>query len=176
MAKIDLSKFIDNSLKAEFDAKPYDVAKDRARLVGRLEAARAQFSSNGAVKGPKLFTKKNGVVEFKAAVKGVDLTINGSTTNYIPESQFEPFLAALIEATNAGEFDNVFTAGAASPAKPAAAPKRERNVSEASRLNIRVGGFRRGGKSDAEIRKQLTAEGVDKAAIDAAIAYKRPGK
>ena len=176
MAKIDLSRFIDNTLKAEFEAKPYDISKDRSRLVCRLEAARAQFASNGAVRGPKLFTNKNGVVEFKANVKGVDLTINGSTVNYIPEGQFEAFLKALIEATNAGEFDNVFTAGAAAPTKTSDAPKQKRNVSEASRLNIRVGGFRRGGKSDAEIRKLLTAEGVDKAAIDAAIAYKRPGK
>lgn len=176
MAKVDLSKFIDNSLKAEFDAKPYDVASDRSRLVGRFNTALAQFKSGGKVKGRKLFTNRNGVVEFKAAVKGVDLTIHGATINYIPEGQFEPFLKALIEATNAGEFDNVFTAGAAAPVKASGAPKRERNVSEASRLNIRVGGFRRGGKTDAEIRKQLTEEGVDKAAIDAAIAYKRPGK
>lgn len=176
MAKIDLSKFIDNSLKAEFEAKPYDVNNDRSRLIGRFETALAQFKSGGKIKGRKLFTNKNGVVEFKANVKGVDLTINGSTINYIPESQFEPFLRALIEATNAGEFDNVFTAGAAVPVKASGAEKRTRNVSEASRLNIRVGGFRRGGKSDAEIRKLLTEEGVDKAAIDAAITYKRPGK
>ncbi|QDC38692.1 hypothetical protein [Sphingobium fuliginis] len=176
MAKVDLSKFIDNSLKAEFEAKPYDISKDRSKLTARLEAALAQFTSNGNVKGPKLWKAKNGVVEFKAAVNGVDLTINGSTTNYIPESQFEPFLNALIEATNEGAFDTVFAAGAAAPAKTSGASKQKRNVSEASRLNIRVGGFRRGGKTDAEIRKQLTREGVDKAAIEAAIAYKRPGR
>ncbi|OAN51839.1 hypothetical protein [Sphingobium sp. TCM1] len=173
---VDLSKFIDNSLKSEFEARPYDVTKDRSRLVGRLEAARAQFTTNGAVRGPKLYTVKNGVVEFKVGVKGVDLTINKATVNYIPESQFEAFLTALIDAVNAGEFDIVFTASAAAPAATSAAPRAKRNVSEASRLNIRVGGFRRGGKTDAEIRKQLADEGVEKAAIDAALAYKRPGK
>ena len=176
MAKIDLSQFIDNSLKAEFEATPYDINKDRAKLVARFEAALAQFTGSANVKGPKLWKAKNGVVEFKAAVNGVDLTVNGATTNYIPESQFEPFLNALIEATNDGAFDTVFTASAAAPQASQKAPKRERNVSDASRLNIRVGGFRRGGKTDAQIRKQLTDEGVDKAAIDAAIAYKRPGK
>lgn len=173
---VDLSKFIDNSLKAEFEAKPYDVSKDRAKLIKRFQAALTQFKAGQAKAPNKLWKLSNGVVEFKVPFGADALVIGGAKVNYIPEGQFPGFIDALIEATGSGEFDGAFKAVQAAPTATASAPKRERNVSEASRLNIRVGGFRRGGKTDAQIRKQLTEEGLDKAAIDAAISYKRPGK
>lgn len=173
---IDLSKFIDNSLKSEFEAKPYDIGKDRAKLTRKFELALNQIKQGQTRGAHKLWKISNGVVEFTVPHGSGALNIGGSTTNYIPESQFPGFVAALIDATNAGEFDGALKAVDVAPAASTRAPKRERNVGEASRLNIRVGGFRRGGKSDADIRKLLAGEGVEKAAIDAAIAYKRPGK
>ena len=105
MAKIDLSKFIDNNLKAEFDAKPYDVSKDRAKLIKRFEAALNQQQSGNSKVPNKLWKSKNGVVEFSVP----SLTVNGTTTNYIPEGQFGGFITALIELTGEGEFDKYLT-------------------------------------------------------------------
>lgn len=174
MAKIDLKKFIDNSLKAEFEAKPYSIDKDRSKLVKRLQGALTQFPASKAPN--KIWKLTNGIVKVKVPVGSGLLTIEGATTNYVPESQFANFINALVEATNAGEFDGALKAVQTAPQASTGGEKQKRNVSEASRLNIRVGGFRRGGKSDAEIRKLLTDEGVDKAAIDAAISYKAPKK
>ncbi|QWT15305.1 hypothetical protein [Sphingobium xenophagum] len=172
---VDLSKFIDNSLKSEFEAKPYDVTKDRTKLVKRFESALNQFNQ-GQTKVPnRLWKVSNNVVEFKVPLGAGDLSISGSTVNYLPASQFPGFIAALIEATNSGDFDGAFKAIDVAPAA-GGAPKATRNLSETSRLNIRVAAFRRGGKTEAEMRKLLSDEGVDKAAIDAALAYKAPKK
>ena len=171
---VDLSKFIDNSLKSEFQAKPYTVDKDRAKLVARFSKAADQFPNSKAPN--KIWKLANGVVEVRVPLGSGALNINGSTTNYVPEGQFKGFITALIEATQAGEFDGALKAIQTAPQAPQKASSGTRTFSEASKLNIRVGGFRRGGKSDAEIRKLLTEEGVEKAAIDAALAKKAAKK
>ncbi|KAA9009661.1 hypothetical protein F4U94_22825 [Sphingobium limneticum] len=173
MAKIDLSKFIDNNLKAEFDAKPYDVSKDRAKLIKRFEAAKVQFTTGGNSKAPnKMWKAKNGVVEFKAAVSGVNLTVNGTTTNYIPESQFEPFLDALVAATEAGEFDTAFTASRVAPSGASKATKSASTgkLDTLTKVKQSAGRLRNtGGKSPSDIREYLTEKGVAADWIDAAI-------
>ncbi|MEV4934123.1 hypothetical protein, partial [Sphingobium sp. LSP13-1-1.1] len=105
---VDLSRFIDNNLKSEFQAKAYDVSKDRAKLVARFSKAAEQFP-NG--RGPnKIWKLQNGIVEVRVPLGSGALNIGGSTTNYVPEGQFKGFVSALIEAAEAGEFDGALKA------------------------------------------------------------------
>lgn len=175
MAKIDLSKYIDNSLRAEFEAKPYDAEKARKPVVDGIARTLEQFNSKTPSKAPnKWFKATDKIVRFKAKIGGRVLPINGEEENHIPRSQFAGFLADFKKSVEAGDFDAEIKAAQAGSAKggPAGTTSGTRTYSEASKLNIRVGGFRRGGMADDEIRAKLKAEGISKEAIDAAIARK----
>lgn len=180
MAKIDLSKYIDNSLRAEFDAKPYDPSKGRKQVLAGIKRTQEQFGAATPSKAPnKWFKATDKIVRFKPKVGGAVLPIGGEEENHIPHSQFPGFLKDFGKAVEAGDFDDEIKAALEAGAAPAAAaPKAAgtRTYSEESRLNIRVGGFRRGGMADDEIRAKLKAEGVDKQLIDAAIARKPASK
>ena len=172
MAKVDLSKFIDNNLKAEFLAKPYSVEKDRGKLAARFTTALNQFPSSKAPN--KIWKLSNGVVEVKVPLGSGLLTIGGSTINYVPESQFKGFIAALVDATNEGEFDGALKA-------VQTAPQASQKASKASGTKFgSLAGVRRSvgkmpGKSDAEIREYLEGHGVFEEWIADAIAN-RPKK
>lgn len=177
---VDISKFIDNSLKAVFEAKPYDVSKDRAKLIKRFQGALTQYKAGNAKAPNKLWKLKNGVVEFSASVNGYGLTINGADTNYMPEEQFAGFIAGLIEMTGEGAFDSHLSVGDGAKASSTKSgggskPASTRTYSEESLLNIRVGGFRRGAAPQAwdDIRKLLIDEGVSAEMADKAIAKKQ---
>lgn len=108
-----LHALIDPALKETFDRKAYDPAKDRAWVVGRLEAAKTQFASTETTRGggAKWWKLSNGVVAFSPVRKdGMPLVVNGQTTNFIPGERFGDFVAAMIEAVNAGEFDKELAA------------------------------------------------------------------
>lgn len=126
---VDLSKFIDNSLKSEFQAKPYTIDKDRAKLVARFSKAADQFPSSKAPN--KIWKLANGVVEVRVPLGSGALNINGSTTNYVPEGQFKGFITALIEATQAGEFDGALKAVQTAPQAPQKASSSTRGGSRA---------------------------------------------
>ena len=127
-----LHALIDPTLKETFDRKAYDPAKDRAWVVGRLEATKTQFASTETTRGggAKWWKLSNGVVAFSPVRKdGMPLVVNGQTTNFIPGERFGDFVAAMIEAVNAGEFDKELAADTTNgttvkvPAKPRAARK-----------------------------------------------------
>lgn len=107
-----LHALIDPKLKETFDTKPYDPARDRAWLVGRLETTKTQFTAteSGRGGGAKWWKLANGVVAFSPVRRdGAGLVINGQTTNFIPSERFLDFVAAMVDAVNAGEFDKELT-------------------------------------------------------------------
>lgn len=181
----DWKTLSDPKLKSDFEKvgpNPLTALKAREKFVKSLETAKAQFASPTPTKGFKTWKVNNGVVEFKPSVGRNAIQLGGASTHYIPEERFGSFVDAVIASVKAGELDqeiqNPLSASVVALSKAlnsgkSSGEKKTRNVSEESRLNIRVGGFRRGGKSDAEITKLLKAEGVEDAKIKAAIAYKR---
>ena len=167
---------IDNSLARGFNAPVYDPKKGREALVAVVDKA-AEQHKNGET--PNIRSWKlgnNGAISFTAKVRRAIVPIGGAETNHVPAERFQDFLKALRAAIVAGELDNEIKAALESDEKPSKAPSAakgaSRSFSPQSKLNIRVGGFRRGGKSDDEIRTMLKAEGIDKAMIDAALAPK----
>ncbi len=103
-----LHALIDPKLKETFDRKAYDPARDRAWVVGRLDATKTQFGSTETTRGggAKWWKLANGVVAFSPVRKdGAPLVVNGQTTLFIPSEQFPTFLDHMVEAVNAGEFD-----------------------------------------------------------------------
>jgi carbon monoxide dehydrogenase subunit G len=179
---IDLSKYIDNDLAAEFNAPVYDPLKGRAKALAGVKRTMDQFLATKPSTAPnKWFTVKGAVVKFTAVLNGQAIGIDDEEIVYIPKEQFAAFLTDFSAAIDAGDFDDeieaALTAKAGSVAV-SAAPKAKgtRVYSEASKLNIRVGGFRRGGMADDEIRAKLASEGVDKSTIDTALAYKAENK
>lgn len=167
---VDLSKFIDNSLKSEFEAKPYDVAKDRAKLAARFTKAVGQFPSSTAPN--KIWKLSNGVVEVKVSLGSGYLNIGGATTNYVPEGQFKGFISALIEATNAGEFDGALKAvDVASKAAPKASSSGKGKLETLTAVKRSLGRLK--DKSDEGIRAHLESKGVREEWIVKAIAEKK---
>lgn len=166
---VDLSKFIDNSLKSDFLAKPYDVTKDRTKLAARFTKALTQFPNSKAPN--KIWKLSNGVVEVKVSLGSGLLTINGATTNYVPENHFKGFIAALVDAANGGEFDGALKAIQTAPQAPQETERAKRNTNPQSSLNIGVAGKRRGANplSWADIKKHYLALGKDAGMIDKAI-------
>jgi hypothetical protein len=165
---------IDPKLKSEFEKTgpdPRAAEKVRAKFNTGLDKALASFKA-GTTRGRQQWKKNNGVVEFSPTLGVAPVALDGATTLYIPEGRFEAFIGALKQSASAGELDAALQAPTGKSGA-AAKPRQTRNVSEESRLNIRIGGFRRGGKSDAEIAKLLKGEGVEDAKIKAALAYKR---
>lgn len=174
----DWKSLIDPKLKKTFETQgpdPRAAEKLRQKFTTGLDKALASYKA-GVTKGRKAWKEANGVVEFTPSLGGEPIALDGETTLYVPAERFEAFITSLKQAATAGELDASLQAPAGKTAAPAQGERKTRNVSEESRLNIRVGGFRRGGKSDADISKLLKAEGVDDAKIKAALAYKRPGK
>lgn len=103
-----LHALIDPKLKDTFERKEYDPAKDRAWLVGRLESTKTQFTATETTRGggAKWWKLGNGVVAFSPTRPDkMPLVINGQTTNFIPAERFGDFIAAMIAAVQAGEFD-----------------------------------------------------------------------
>lgn len=176
MADIDLSKFIDNSLAAEFAAKPYNPARGINLFIDALNRTREQFNSSEPSKAPnKWFKAQNGIVAFTAKMNGNVIPVEGNDTNFIPSAQFDGFLTALSTFVGNGKLDPEIKsalaakgkAGAASSAKSGAKgtldtmSKVKQSVSRQSNVL---------GKSADEIRADLTARGVHKAWIDEATA------
>lgn len=176
MALKDLKSLIDNSLEAVFHRKEPSKEQLRAPLLKGIETATTQFQ-NGATRAANRWWKaSNGVVALTVKLKGETFDINGVATNHFPEERFGDFMSAFKSAVEAGEFDAELANHGNGDAQVHIGKKRAapgggtRSYSEQSKLNIRVGGFRRGGMDDAAIRERLEGEGVEKALIDAAIA------
>lgn len=177
--KDTLFGLIDNvGLAEKFNLKPVDKTAARKPLLRGIEKAREQFSAEPRVtKAPnRWWSVKNGVVALTVKVNGDTFDINGVATNHMPEERFLDFLDKFKAAVDAGEFDDELNNKGNGDAKvhisKAGGEKKPRNMSEQSRLNIRVGGWRRGGQEDDEIKARLKAEGVSKEMIDAALAPK----
>lgn len=175
--KDTLSSFFDNTGLAElFSRKPHDPTVARKPLLKGIEVAKKQFE-NGSTKGPNRWWKvSNGVVALTVKLGGDVFEINGVATNHMPQERFVEFLDKFSDAVNAGEFDSEIEHHGKGDAKVHIAKAQKggkRTYSEESMLNIRVGGFRRGGMSDKDIRAKLLDEGVSKEMIDKAIARKK---
>lgn len=175
MAKIDLSKYIDNSLRAEFDAKPYDPSKGRKQVLAGIKRTQEQFGAATPSKAPnKWFKATDKIVRFKPKVGSGVLPIGGEEENHIPTAQFPGFLSDFAKAVEAGDFDNEIKAAleaGKAPAGQATGGRVGGGRSEASNLKSKVSSLRRFGHDDAGVRAALEAEGVDKATIDELIAY-----
>lgn len=108
-----LQSLIDPALKETFEKKAYDPAADRAWVVGRLESTMTQFNATQTTRGggKKWWALSNGVVAFSPTRRDkMPLVVNGQTTNFIPAERFGDFVAAMIEAVRAGEFDKELAA------------------------------------------------------------------
>lgn len=108
-----LQSLIDPALKEAFDKRPYDPALDRAWVVGRLEATKNQFASTESTRGggKRWWQLNNGIVAFSPMRRDRSpLVINGQTTNFIPAERFNDFIAAMLAAVKAGDFDKEFEA------------------------------------------------------------------
>jgi len=169
--------FSDAKLKKEFEKKgpdPRAAEKLRSRFTKSLDTALGQFLATEPTKGRKMWKAQNNVVEFSPVFNGSPVSLDGETTLYIPSERFSDFVGALKQSVAAGELDAVLEGpeGVKTTAKSGGT----RTFSDQSRLNIRVGGFRRGGMDDAAIKAKLKGEGVDGKLIDAALARKSAGK
>lgn len=172
-----LKTLIDNTgLAKTFNQPTWNAEAARKPLLRGIDNAKRQFET-GQTKAPNRWWKvSNGVVALTVKVNGDTFDINDVATNHMPQERFVEFLDKFKAAVEAGEFDDELKNKGNGDAKvdigKASKPKATRNISEQSRLNIRVGGFRRGGQTDAEIKKRLEDEGVSKAMIDAALSKK----
>jgi len=169
MAKIDLSKYIDNSLRAEFEAKPYDAEKARKPVVDGIARTLEQFNSKLPSKAPNKWFKANGdVVRFSAkSAKGV-IPITGNDVNHIPRSQFAGFLADFKKAVEAGDFDAEIKAAQESGGSQSGKVTGPRGTDKDPLSGLRKAfGIRMGklGQSAAEAAAHLRADG--KYAVDA---------
>lgn len=170
----DLFKLHDPALADQYAAKPYDASKDRKAFIKSLDGVVEQYN-NGRTKVPnRMWSAANGVVKLELKFKGRPIAVTGEDTFHIPEDRFAEAINIIKKAVEAGELDEALEGCGGHGANTAAPVKAKttREFSPESKLNIRVGGFRRGGKSDAEIKKVLTAEGLDAEAISKAIARK----
>lgn len=179
MALSDVLSFFKPDLKSKYEEQPVDLSKARKPLLRGIANARKQFE-NGTTKVPnRWWSASNGVVAFTPKLDGRILEINGVGTNHMPEDRFVEFLDVMAAAVEAGDFDDVIAAHGVGNTDVQIAPKPakggsggKRTLSELGRLRIRVGGFRRGNISDADIRTQLEGEGVKPELVDAALAKK----
>ncbi len=176
MSLKDVLSFIDDKLEAVFHSKPHDPSKARQPVLKRIVAAKHQFES-GTTKVPnRWWTVSNNVVAFKPTVNGKPLLINGKPVSHVPAERFPNFLDKLYAAVEAGELDNSI--------EPASGPgdhfpwkeKAKRKQTPQGSVNIKVSGMRRGGKSDADIRAALKAEGVDSKLVEIALARPNASK
>lgn len=106
MALRDLLKLSDDKLEERFNAKPYDPAKDRQKVLAALKRTREQHSATGVVRGRKWFSRKNDVTKFAPP-----FSIGGKSTLYIPSERFNDFVGQLEGAVRAGELDEAIAAG-----------------------------------------------------------------
>lgn len=174
--KDTFASFIDNTgLSEVFSRKEVDPSVARKPLLKGIDKAKEQFTATPRVtKAPNRWWQvKNGVVALTVKVNGDTFDINGVATNHMPEERFVEFLDKFRAAVEAGEFDDELNNKGNGDAKvhigKASGERRPRTLGEQSRINIRVGGFRRGGQADDEIRARLKAEGVSKEMIDTAL-------
>lgn len=170
---------------AQGSVAPYDPAKGREKFLSRIERAEKQATGEvGFQGGSDLKRLHNDVIEYRPTLNGNHIHLSDDhkrdgffkTTSKKIAGLFKDIKSAIA----AGHFDDQIKAALSSKPSGAASNGKgmggTRTYSEESRLNIRVGGWRRGNKSDADIRAILTAEGVDEAKIKAALAYQAPKK
>lgn len=176
MALSDVLGFFKPDLKSRYEEKPADPTKARKPLLKGIANSRKQFE-NGTTKVPnRWWSASNGVVAFTPKLDGRILEINGVGTNHMPEDRFVEFLDVMKAAVDAGDFDEVIENHGRGNTDVQIAPKppsgTKRKMTEQGSLNIRVGGMRRGGKSDADIRSLLEGDGVAADLIAKALAPK----
>ncbi|MDR6146152.1 hypothetical protein QE363_001945 [Sphingomonas sp. SORGH_AS870] len=107
MALKDIFNLFDDKLADVFAKKAYDPAKDRAKLVKRLETQKAKFLATEPARGAKDFKIANGVVEFRPVLPGGHpLVLGGKEVNYVPSERFADVLDKLIAEVQAGEVDD----------------------------------------------------------------------
>lgn len=102
-----LHAFVDNSLEATFNRKPYDPSKDRAFVLKWIERTRAHLNQAEPVKGRRWAQFANGVMSFTPTrPDGGPLEINGTTTVFVPVERAGDFLDHFKEAIETGQFDH----------------------------------------------------------------------
>lgn len=178
---LDYSKFKASAEDdRKFDIAPFDIQVGRQKLNDRLARSLRQVNKEIPTKGGKDFDiGHNNQLRFRPTLNGQRIFVEKAGEDYFPIStaQFGPFITEFTRNVEAGHYDDqieaALTGDGGSPAKPAKATAGKRTFSDQSRLNIRVGGFRRGGMDDAAIKAKLKAEGVSDAAIKAALDRKK---
>lgn len=128
MSLKDVFSLIDDKLADVFHAQKYDPAKDREKLIKRLEGTKTKFLQTEPVKGRKDFSVSNNVVEFRPTLpNGAALTLNGRDVAYVPSERFENVIDKLIAAVRAGEIDDQLEGKEAAKRSTTKAPRKPRS-------------------------------------------------
>lgn len=176
---IDLKKYIDNSLRAQFHAKPFDPSKGRSQLLAGIKRTMDQLNSKTPVKAPNKWFKANGdLVELTVKLGNVVIPVEGEESNIVPRSQVVGLLTDLGRAVEAGDFDADIKAALSSPAKPAgtrlSSSGAQSTAPALTRIRRSVGKSLSNGRSLDEIEAALKAAGEFSVAdIDTVIAEKK---
>lgn len=134
MALRDLLALVDDKLKDVFHTVAYDPARDRDKLVKRIDDTKAKFAAVEPARGKKDFTTANGVVAYSPTVAGNPLVIEGRETNYVPAERFADFLDIFRAEVAEGRLDKEITGAAKSDGSTTATktPRKARAASAAS--------------------------------------------
>jgi hypothetical protein len=128
MALKDVLSLIDDKLADVFHTRAYDPAKDREKLVKRLEATKAKFLQTEPARGRKDFSVQNNTVAYSPTLPSGDPITLGDkpAPYYIPSERFTDVVDGLIAATKAGELDKALEGkGEAKVTKPARTPRKK---------------------------------------------------
>jgi len=107
---------INNKLKDTFAQKPYDPAPGRKRVIRMIDNAASQYLE-GKTKAPnRAWRTGHEAVSFQLDLNGEYVPIGGERINYLAPEDFQPFLADLKAAVEAGELDQEIRAALESKA------------------------------------------------------------
>lgn len=177
---IDFSKFKSSPEDAsKFNVAPYDAQAGRKKMVARLERALKQFNKEAGQQGKDFEVGYHGQIRFKPTLAGHRIGIESADEPFFATSdaQFPGLIAALKEAVQAGEYDEQIEAALTAPvASPAAGSARKSSSGSTAKFatlrSVKQAATRlsNGGKSDEDIRTDLTTKGARQDWIEAAIA------
>lgn len=134
MALKDLFALVDDKLRDIYHIVAYDAAKDRARMIKRIEETKSKFLATEPPRGRKYFGVSNNVVEYRPTLPGGGaLVMEKREVSYIPAERFAEFLDGLRAEVAEGNLDKELEAASkgtpSDPAKPPRSPRSPRTPS-----------------------------------------------